>query len=96
MAGGAPRDELDLITHPSPREAPDLYTRLEVVWPAMCRAVIAVKVEPAAKEPPSRWEGLQRGLQGFDPGKEKARRLSAFGPSSSVGVAGFEPATPAV
>ncbi len=96
IAGGAPRGDLDLITHPSPREASDLYTRLEVVWPAMCRAVLAVKVEPGTGGPAFPVGGVAEVLQGFDPEKEKARRLSAFGPSMSVGAAGFEPATPAV
>ncbi len=96
IAGGAPRAELDLITHPSPRDASDLYTRLEVVWPAMCRAVLAVAVEPRVDDSDAPKVGVAEGLQAFDPEKEKARRLSGFGPSGKLGAAGLEPATPAV
>ena len=95
MAGGAPRAELDLLTHPSPREAADLYTRLEVVWPAMCRAILAVRIEPAADAPVPSGEVTAQ-VTPHNPEKEKARRLSGFGPSVGVGAAGFEPATPAV
>jgi hypothetical protein len=30
----------------SPRQASDLYTRLDVVWPALCRAVACVEITP--------------------------------------------------
>ncbi len=94
IAGGAPLEALNLITHPSPREAADLYTRLEQVWPAMCRAVQAVQLSP---EPPQGVAGTDRSSVAVPDGdKEKARRLSGFGPSEAVGAAGFEPATPAV
>ncbi len=94
MAGGAPRAELDLITHPSPREAADLYTRLEVVWPAMCRAVEAVQLEPQPS-PSQGGEGTDRSPIAVPDGdKEKARRLSGFGPSVGVGAAGFESPRP--
>jgi hypothetical protein len=62
----------------------------------MCRAVIAVKVEPGAEQPGLPSAGVAEGLQGFDAEKEKARRLAGFGPSLRMGAAGFEPATPAV
>ena len=97
MAGGAPRAELDLITHPSPREAADLSTRLEVVWPAMCRAVLAVQLDP---QRPAGVEGAEdvrsQQIAVPDPETGKARRFETFGPSREVGAAGFEPATPAV
>ena len=64
--------------------------------PAVCRAVLAVKIEPGTGRTDGPAEGVAAGLQGFDAEKEKARRLGAFGPSSRVGAAGFEPATPAV
>lgn len=103
IAGDAPEKALDLITHPSPRDASDLYTRIEQVWPAMCRAVLAVRVEPRLSQ--GSLEGavatpVAACLQPFDPEKEKARRLSGLGPISGVsqyvGDAGLEPATPAV
>jgi hypothetical protein len=73
IAGGAPRAELDLITHPSPREAADLYTRLEVVWPAMCRAVQAVQLAP--ERPADATAG------GLASGGGSARRGKGKGPS---------------
>ena len=39
--------DLDLITHPSPRAAKDLYSRTGMLWPLMCAAVRCVNVEPA-------------------------------------------------
>jgi integrase len=47
----------DLVTHPSPREAKDLYRRLDALWPRMCEAVAAIEVQVA--EPVSR---SRRGL----------------------------------
>lgn len=93
MAGGAPRAELDLITHPSPREAADLYTRLEVVWPAMCRAVEAVQVAPRRDDEAAPSGEVAEGVAVSDPEKEKARRLSGFGPSTTVSAEGIEPST---
>ncbi len=46
-AGGANLPDLDLITHPSPRAAKDLYNRTGMLWPLMCAAVRCVRVEPA-------------------------------------------------
>ncbi len=48
-AGGAKVEDLDLITHPSPRAAKDLYNRTGQLWPLMCAAVRCVRVTPAAK-----------------------------------------------
>jgi hypothetical protein len=45
-AGGANVADLDLITHPSPKAAKDLYNRTAMLWPLMCAAVRCVKVEP--------------------------------------------------
>ena len=52
LAGGAVRSDLDLSTHPSPKQASDLYTRLDVIWPALCRAVesIVLPVSPTNGE----------------------------------------------
>ncbi len=104
MAGGGDPKYLDLITHPSPREARDLYTRLNLVWPALCRAVEAITLSPPTETRPDSNGEIAVGIAvqpaAADPEKEKARRLSGFGPSlegrDSVGAAGFEPATPAV
>jgi integrase len=34
----------DLVTHPSPKEAKDLYRRIDSLWPRMCEAVAAIDV----------------------------------------------------
>lgn len=44
LAGGADLVALDLITHPSPRQARDLYNRRRLLWPKMCEAVEAVRL----------------------------------------------------
>jgi hypothetical protein len=41
---GAAREYLDLLTHPSPKEASDPYTRVGVIWPRPCRVVPAVQL----------------------------------------------------
>lgn len=46
LAGGADEHMVDLITHPNPKEAKDLYLRLNVLWPALCRAVEAIILRP--------------------------------------------------
>ncbi len=48
-AGGAVPEDLDKITHPSPRKARDLYDRTGILWPLLCRAVLCVKVSPSAR-----------------------------------------------
>ncbi len=49
LASGRPGAEsascgvhVNMITHPAPKRASDLYTRLEMQWPAMCAAVEAI------------------------------------------------------
>lgn len=46
LSAGASEFHLNLITHPKPKRASDFYTRLEMQWPGMCAAVLAV--DPAA------------------------------------------------
>ena len=48
MSAGATEFHLNLITHPKPKKASDFYTRLEMQWPKMCEAVLAI--DPAAWE----------------------------------------------
>ncbi|ACL65466.1 integrase family protein [Anaeromyxobacter dehalogenans 2CP-1] len=109
IAGGAQRADLDLITHPSPREAKDVYTRLEKVWPALCRAVLAIELEAPSPATPGVTRndtdgevagGIAVAPAAADPEMEKARRLAGLGLFTTsvlnVGAAGFEPATPAV
>lgn len=71
FAGGANRADVDLITHPSPRQASELYTRLDVIWPALCRAVACIALpigevtqevtrkEKAPDERGLRWRAVQ-------------------------------------
>jgi integrase len=35
----------DLVTHPAPRDAKDVYRRLGSLWPRMCEAVAAIEVD---------------------------------------------------
>ncbi len=46
LSAGANEFHLNLITHPKPKRASDHYTRLEMQWPKMCEAVLAI--DPAA------------------------------------------------
>ena len=39
LRAGAPEFIVNLLTHPSPKQASDFYTRLEMQWPAMCAAI---------------------------------------------------------
>jgi len=49
LAGGAAREDVDLLTHLSPRSASDVYTRVGVIWPRLCQAVLTAR---AALNPP--------------------------------------------
>ncbi len=44
LAGGADEKDLDRLTHPSPKTASDMYTRVGVIWPRLCRAVRAIEI----------------------------------------------------
>jgi hypothetical protein len=46
LSAGASEFHVNLITHPTPKRASDYYTRLEMQWPGMCEAVLAI--DPAA------------------------------------------------
>ena len=43
--GGADSGSIAILTHPSPRTAKDLYRRLRLLWPQLCRAVGAIALE---------------------------------------------------
>jgi integrase len=88
--GGATRDQIRLITHPSPVQAFDFYTRLRIVWPERCRVVLAIRLADAADE------GVTGRVTAAGPEKENARNVVALRAFHAVGAAGFEPATPAV
>ena len=42
MRAGASEFHLNLITHPKPKQSSDFYTRLDMQWEEMCRAVRAI------------------------------------------------------
>jgi hypothetical protein len=84
IGGGAPLEALNLITHPSPREASEPYTRLEQVWPAMCRAVLAVQLSPERTGNDAE-DGDRISIAVPDGDKGKARRPVGFGPSRQNG-----------
>ncbi len=37
---------MDLITHPSPKNAKDLYERRRLLWPRLCEAVNCIVIAP--------------------------------------------------
>jgi integrase len=45
--GGADPASIQLLTHPSPRQAKDLYRRARLLWPQLCRAVLAIHLPTA-------------------------------------------------
>ncbi len=44
LAGGADEKDLDRLTHPSPKSASEMYTRTGIIWPRLCRAVLAIRL----------------------------------------------------
>ncbi len=61
LRNGASEFHVNLITHPKPRQASDLYTRPEMHWPQMCAAVECI--DARAWDDPS--GGLQRGATAY-------------------------------
>jgi hypothetical protein len=51
---------VDLMTHPAPKQASDFYTRLEMLWPAMCEAILKLRLPeaPASRTERSRGSSL--------------------------------------
>ena len=92
--GGADRRTIAKITHPSPKEAFDLYERLHLVWPELCRAVEAVKLPPVAVNTPKEEVTVQVTAAGTK--EENTCSSGELQALTGVGAAGFEPATPAV
>jgi hypothetical protein len=71
LGGGAVERDLNRITHPSPREASDLYARLDEIWPVMCRAAECIHIEPREGVSPSSGEVA---VQVADTGKTPVAR----------------------
>jgi integrase len=90
IAGGAQRADLNLITHPSPREASDLYTRLDEVWPALCRCVQVIKIGPQSDADVA-VSRVTSWVTPPTPEMKKARNLEGFGPSEMARGTGVEP-----
>ena len=44
LEAGAVPHHLDLITHPNPTQAKDVYRRMNILWPALCRAVECIRI----------------------------------------------------
>ena len=44
LARGADEKDLDRLTHPSPKTASGMYTRTGIIWPRLCRAVLAMEI----------------------------------------------------
>src|SRR5438105_2743498 len=45
LSAGAPDFHVDLMTHPSPKQASDFYTRLEMQWPALCECILRLNAD---------------------------------------------------
>ena len=69
---------VNLITHPKPQKAADFYTRLEMQWEGMCRAVVAI--DPAA------WAGKSVVDGAVEPADIPERVGTVRGHSRTVGV----------
>jgi hypothetical protein len=50
LGAGAPDFIVDRMTHPSPKQASDWYTRTEQLWPAMCEAVLRLRLPEGTAE----------------------------------------------
>lgn len=51
LRAGAPEFVVNLMTHPSPKQASDFYTRIEMQWPAMCSAILLLDHEAWRPQP---------------------------------------------
>ena len=89
LAGGAVREDLDLITHPSPRQASDLYTRLDEVWPLLCRAVNYLEITP--REPPDPFGQVTAKVTDHGHRKEEGPNVGTLGPFELAGCTGLDP-----
>ncbi len=79
------------ITHPSPNEAADFYKHLNALWPALCRAVLAVTYAPRNGKGP-----VLDGAGGGEIARacaqdENARDLGGLRASQVARDTGFEP-----
>jgi len=68
LSAGASEFHVNLITHPKPKRASDYYTRLEMQWPGMCEAVVAI--DAAA------WDGALGGAAGDEVTVEVTARVT--------------------
>ncbi len=77
LLAGATEFHINAITHPRPQKASDFYTRLEMQWAAMCRAVECIDA--------GAWAG--RAVVGEAAGELREEGLS--GPAGVVTLAGY-------
>ena len=85
LRAGASEFHVNLITHPKPQKAADFYTRLEMQWEGMCRAVLAI--DPAA------WAGKSVVEGAAESPDVPERVVTVRGYSRPVGL-GTEPEKP--
>ena len=78
LRAGASEFHVNLITHPKPQKAADFYTRLEMQWEGMCRAVVAI--DPAA------WAGKSVVEGAIEPTDIPGRVGTVRGHSRTIGV----------
>ena len=87
LAGGAARDDVDLLTHPSPRSASDVYTRVGVIWPRLCRAVRAIALDrPAAEREPLRLVAESAGQGPITPPANHAKSGQSYSRELQAGL----------
>jgi len=85
LSVGASEFHVNLITHPKPKRASDYYTRLEMQWPRMCEAVLAIA--------PAAWDGTAAQVSDPEVTIEVTNRVTIEGetkenPPISLGIVG--------
>ncbi|BDG06996.1 hypothetical protein AMPC_01090 [Anaeromyxobacter paludicola] len=105
LLAGASEFHINAITHPRPQKASDFYTRLEMQWGAMCRAVECIDAsawggrtvveksggEGEAKEPASPLRVVTAPGYSLGTGRKKAPPSLTDGGALRVTPTGFEP-----
>ena len=87
LRNGASDVHVNLITHPKPRQASDLYTRPEMHWPQMCAAVECIE----ARAWDTLIEGLRRGVTFYGAGQKKPCNWTRLQGVQMVTPTGLEP-----
>lgn len=96
LQAGAQEFHVNLMTHPSPKQASDYYSRLEMLWPAMCETILRLKPSTvqSATVPTEKLQGAENTEEsggvygtrrrGFTGQNSAALPLDVPGPSRTV------------